>query len=694
MRHPSFSTPSASIQQKTLPVSLRPRLLAASLFAVIGATAQAQESAVAAQAASLSEMNLEDVMKIQVSSVSRKSQNMTEIAAAVYVIGQEDIRRSGATSIADILRLAPGLHVARDTANSLAISSRGFNARYANKLLVLIDGRTVYTPIFSGVFWDLQDTLIEDIERIEVIRGPGAAMWGANAVNGVINIITKQAKKTQGALIAAGAGNQERGFAQARYGGQIDDDTHYRAYAKGFDRAGSYWLDDRRAHDAWNARQAGFRVDKSISGGDKITLQGDAYRMNVDETVRSNTVLTPPWTSTYPATDHARGGNLLLRWESRQSATSETVFQSYLDSVHFAAPKLTSLVRTWDVDFQHRWRPDSTHDLMWGLNYRQIRFQAESSNEINFSAATQHKSNLGLFVQDDIALIQERLRLTLGAKLERNYFDSTQFQPNIRLLWTPASDHTLWAAASRAARTPSLGETSARIDFNMTPPGLATLGLPLATVIQGNPALKPEKLTAYEVGYRTRLNPRLTLDVTGFVNQYSQLITPQSTLPSLAFAPAPYLNLQLPYYNDPQSYRTRGVELVADWRPLNWMRLEATYTYLRMDKHPLGSGLAQVAVSTQSPQNQASLRWQMDIDRRTQLDFWLRRVGGFGNSGSPVAFYNALDARIGWKPNRNLDIALIGQNLLDRRHVEYSSSFAEVTQIPRSAHVKATWTFQ
>lgn len=641
-------------------------------------------------------MNLADVLQVEVTSAARKSQQLSETAAAVYVISQEDIRRSGVTSIADALRLAPGLQVARDTSSSLAVSSRGFNGRYANKLLVLIDGRSVYTPIFSGVFWDLQDTLLEDIDRIEVIRGPGAAMWGANAVNGVINIITRPARKTQGNLLSVGAGDFERGFTAFRHGGQTDDGTYYRVYGKTFDRAATHTLDGQRAHDDWRSAQTGFRIDHPISSRDKLTLQGDAYQMVVGETVRSNTVIVPPYTAAYPTDDHAHGGNLLLRWESRQSERSETTLQTYVDRTHFTAPKLATELDTWDIDFQHRWRPDSRHDLVWGANARHINFAVKGAQEIAFSSQRQERNTFGVFAQDDIALIAERLRLTLGAKLERGYIGKTQFQPNLRLLWTPAINHTLWSAVSRAARTPSLGESTARIDYSMTAPNPAApipLNiLPLATVINGNPDLQPEKLTAYEIGYRTRLLPRLTLDTTAFVNHYRNLIALKgdSIIPSASFS---HLILPLDYYNEDRPFRTRGIELVVDWRPLDWMRLEGSYTRLNMDSRPIGSGLALQEISGKAAKNQSALRWQMDLPQRTQVDFWLRHSSGLGQGGTAVSAYTTLDLRLGWKPRRDLDLSLVGQNLLDRRHVEFSSDFAATSEIARSVYLKATWTF-
>ena len=472
------------------------------------------------QTADLGSLALEDLMKIEVSTVARKQQKMADVAAAVYVISQEDIRRSGATSIPEALRMAPGLNVARIGSSSWAISARGFNGRYANKLLVLMDGRTVYTPMFSGVFWNVQDTLMEDIERIEVIRGPGAAMWGANAVNGVINIITKSARDTQGNLAIAGAGNLERGFAGFRHGGQIDEDTHYRVYGKAFDRAAAESRSGNRLDDDWRGGRSGFRLDKKLAGGDRLTVQGDIYSLKVGETVHPYAVLTPPYGTPFAADDTAKGLNLLTRWQHRLDNQSEMTLQAYFDQAEFSAPKLSETLQTFDIDFQHRLAPSLRHDIMWGVNVRHIRSRASNTTDIAFSPESHAYTNFSLFLQNDIALIPERLRLTLGSKLEKPHFGGTELQPNVRLLWTPNGSNSVWLAASRASRTPSRGETESRVALAVLQPTAESSGLPVQLTSVPNPNLEAEKLTAYEIGYRTLLTNKLSLDLTAFSNRY------------------------------------------------------------------------------------------------------------------------------------------------------------------------------
>ncbi len=639
------------------------------------------------QTADLGSLALEDLMKIEVSTVARKQQKMADVAAAVYVISQEDIRRSGATSIPEALRMAPGLNVARIGSSSWAISARGFNGRYANKLLVLMDGRTVYTPMFSGVFWNVQDTLMEDIERIEVIRGPGAAMWGANAVNGVINIITKSARDTQGNLAIAGAGNLERGFAGFRHGGQIDEDTHYRVYGKAFDRAAAESRSGNRLDDDWRGGRSGFRLDKKLAGGDRLTVQGDIYSLKVSETVHPYAVLTPPYGTPFAADDTAKGLNLLTRWQHRLDNQSEMTLQAYFDQAEFSAPKLSETLQTFDIDFQHRLAPSLRHDIMWGVNVRHIRSRASNTTDIAFSPESHAYTNFSLFLQNDIALIPERLRLTLGSKLEKPHFGGTELQPNVRLLWTPNGSHSVWLAASRASRTPSRGETESRIAVTLVPSTP-----PLQVVTVPNPDLEAEKLTAYEIGYRTLLTNRLSLDIAAFSNRYSDQSQWSVGAPEFLATPVLHARIPLAYVNAGSETRTRGVEIVADWRPLDWMRLEASHTWLRVNA-PAPDGVNTYVAGT-SPTRQYALRWMMDLSANTQFDFWLRRVGKLKSQDQEIPAYTELDIRLGYAVNKNLDLSLVGQNLLDSRHAEFSeTSIIPVSYIPRSVYAKATWKF-
>jgi len=659
------------------------------LLAIGGARADGED-----KLAYMAGLSLEDLLNVEVSSVSRKPQKMADTAAAAYVITQEDIRRSGATSIPEALRLAPGLDVARIGSSGWAISSRGFNGRYANKLLVLMDGRTLYTPMFSGVFWNIQDTFIEDIERIEVIRGPGAAMWGANAVNGVINIITKQAKNTQGNLAVAGVGSVERDFAGFRHGGQAGDDTHYRVYGKGFERDALSDTSGQSAHDDWRSMQSGFRMDTRFSGDDQLTVQGDAYRTTTGDMRRSGVVLKPPYVASILTDNQARGANLLARWERSLSGQAEFSLQAYYDHVQLDLAKISDTQDTLDVDFQHRLHPNATHDLMWGANLRYLHSSTVGTPDISFTPAAHGYRNIGAFAQDDIALMPERLRLTLGAKLENNHFGGTNFQPNARLLWTPDNVNSLWVAASRADRTPTRSEAEARIALLTIPPGTAqnTTRYPMALAIVANPDLAAEKLNAYEIGYRNQLNSHLSWDIAAFANKYSGLAQWRAGAPSLNFSPTPYLIVPLPTLNTGTTTKTYGVEITVDWRALDWMRLEGTYTHLNIDAPPYDG--ANPDKAGLSPRHQASLRCLMDLNARTQLDFQLRHVSPLTAQTQRIDGYTTLDVRLGWTPYKGLDLSLVGQNLLDSQHPEFTESTTQLTyEIPRGVYAKATWRF-
>ncbi|MGZ4958118.1 MAG: TonB-dependent receptor plug domain-containing protein [Methylomonas sp.] len=645
----------------------------------------------------LEDLSINELMQMEVSSASRKTQTLSNTAAAAFVISQDDIRRSGVTSLPEALRLAPGIEVAQINASSWAITARGFNGRYANKLLVLMDGRTIYTPLFSGVFWNLQDTLLEDIERIEVIRGPGAVMWGANAVNGVINIITKKAKDTQGNLLAAGGGNQEQGFAGYRHGGQIGDDGSYRVYAKTFEREAFVDSTGQRQHDDWRSVQGGFRIDDRLSSDHRYTIQGDVYRKNIGSTVTPQTVL-PPFNVAFNVDDHADGANLLGRWEGTFSDGSEFKLQGYYDRVNFSAAALSDSQDMLDIDFQHRLHPSASHDLMWGANYRFIHSTTDNTSAIAFTPNSLGYHNGSVFVQDDITLIDDTLRLTLGTKLEESHFGNTQVQPNARLLWTPSDKHSIWASVSRAARTPSRGEAQANVGLGGV--SLAT-GLPppfklipVQVMAAPNPDLKAEKVFAAEIGYRTQWTNTFSTDVTAFNNIYTDLIMFRlGELDSSAF-PA-MLTQPLVWFNNSREVTTRGIELSSDWQALDWMRFTGNYSYLKieMDQDPLNPDTAGL-----SPRHHGSLRWQMDLNQKTKLDFTMRHVSKLDADRQSVPAYTTFDARLAYEAYKGVELSFVAQNLFSPRHPEYRDSSAvslpaSSVEVPRSIYGKIDWRF-
>ncbi|MGR8929385.1 MAG: TonB-dependent receptor plug domain-containing protein [Gammaproteobacteria bacterium] len=637
----------------------------------------------------LADFSIDELMEMEVSSASRKSQRLSETAAAVFIVNQDDIRRSGASSIPEALRLVPGLEVAQIDSNHWAVSARGFNGKYANKLLVLIDGRTIYTPLFSGVFWNLQDTLMEDIERIEVIRGPGAVMWGSNAVNGVINVITKKAKDTQGNLFVAGGGNQEQGFAGFRHGGRVGD-TNYRIYAKAFERAAFADSLGRRMHDDWRSVQTGFRVDHHASSDHRFTVQGDMYRKSVGNTVIPVTI-SAPFNRFYNVDDHADGANLLFRWGGNFNDGSEFSLQAYYDRVNFEALFLSDTQDMFDIDFQHRLHPSTNHDLMWGLNYRFIHSSAVNSSAISFTPASLGYHAGAVFVQDDISLIDHTLRLILGTKVEQSRFGNTQIQPNARLLWTPNAQQTIWASVSRASRTPSRGEAQSDIAFGVVPTGIATPPFDQAQLrVTHNPDLKAEKVFAAEIGYRSRWTSGFFTDIVAFNNQYADLIV---------FQREPFdfstFSQSLRWYNESRDVTTRGIEVSADWTVFDWLRLTGSYSHLKMEVPRVGD-LPDLAGL--SPRHKATLRCQFDIDEKTQLDFTVRHVSKLTSTDQGAPAYTAFDARLAFQPIPSLELSVTAQNMFAPAHLEYrdnSTIFLPdfATQVPRSIYGKLSWNF-
>ncbi|HEX7523005.1 MAG TPA: TonB-dependent receptor, partial [Candidatus Deferrimicrobium sp.] len=536
-----------------------------------------------AAASDLTEMSIEELMNINVYSVSRRLQRLQDSAAAVFVITGEDIRRSGATSIPEALRMAPGIDVARVDGNKWAITSRGFNSLFANKLLVLIDGRSVYTPLFSGVFWDVQDTLLEDVDRIEVIRGPGAALWGANAVNGIINILTKTAKQSQGGLLTAGAGNVEKGFGGGRVGGKRGDALFYKAYAKYFNRDGGLDARGNEGPDAWNLLQGGFRVEWEPSERDQFNVQGDIYGGKAGQKVTASDLSSPSFTRTFDERSDVSGGNVLGRWTRTLTNGSEYKLQAYYDRTGNQMAETDMTQDTFDVDFQHRFLLGERQEILWGLGARMWQDRIGGGTLVVLGPVRSNDRTFSGFVQDEITLIPQRVRLTLGTKVEYNRNYDFEFQPNARLIWTPTPRQSLWAAVSRAVRTPSRFERNVSFDAGILPAGAPgnPSPAPLVITVRGNPEFDSEKLIAYETGYRLRPTDRLSLDAALFFNKYDKLRSASSGTPFLDQSPFPHLVAPQTLVNEADG-ETFGGELAVDWRPIDAWRLQATYAYLRI----------------------------------------------------------------------------------------------------------------
>jgi iron complex outermembrane receptor protein len=587
--------------------------------------------------------------------------------------------------------MVPGLQVSRISSNQWAITSRGFNGRFANKLLVLMDGRSVYTPAFSGVFWEAQDTLLEDIERIEVIRGPGAALWGANAVNGIINIITKHAQDTQGGLVTAGAGTEERGFGALRYGARVGEDAYLRAYAKYFHRDGFVDTEGEDTPDDWHQGRTGFRLDWRAATHDRLTVQGDAYQGKAGQwlTIAS---LVSPLRQTVAQDADMSGANLLARWQRVLSPSSEMALQVYYDRTQRDDPIMEEVRDTFDIDFQHRFALGERHEVVWGLGYRYSHDDLTRTFIASADPESRDTHLVSAFVQDDIALIPDRWRLTLDSKFEHNDFTGVEVQPNVRLLWTPDERQAVWAALSRAVRTPSRAEDDYRVNFiGPSIPGI------LATM-QGNRDFDAETLLAYELGYRVQPADRLTLDIAAFYNVYDDLRTFEPGRPVVELVPLPPHLLIPSLAKNRGSGNAWGVELAADGRLCDGWRLQLAYTYWDIDLETDAGG-RDVNLDDEedtSPRHQVSLRSSTSLTHTLDLDLWLRYTDGFDGFGvsSPIGSHTALDLRLAWRPHKDLELSIVGQNLLDDRHLEFTSEFlTSGIEVERGVYGKVSWRF-
>ena len=636
-------------------------------------------------------------MNVQVVSAAKQAQRLSDTAAAVYVIGRDDIRRSGVTSVPEALRLAPGVQVARIDANKWAISIRGFNGRYANKLLVLVDGRSIYTPVFAGVYWEVQDLLLEDIERIEVIRGPGASLWGSNAVNGVINILTRRAADT-GNLVSVTAGSPENTVVGVRHGGALGDEARYRVSGKYLKQGGLLDARERDAEDGWRLGSGNFRLDWAPSGRDSVTLQGGLY----DGEMRQNLTVpsfAPPYSRLERDDAEMSGGHLQGRWERALSDTSRLSLQLYYQNQRRDDAILGTDIDTYDLEFQHSFALGERNALVWGLGYRRYRDDYRPTALGSMTPSKLDYDLFSAFVQDRISLVPRELELTLGARLERNDFTGWEFQPNARLLWTPHPRHRLWGAVSRAVRTPSRAEDGMALDLTVyrAPP----FNLPILLELRGDSAFASETLTAYELGYRVLPSERLSLDVAAFYNDYDDLRAARIR-PDLATVVDG--NLQIPsLFANALQGRTHGFELAANWRAADHWQLQLAYSYLRVSvaNKPGISGTFSFLETTSQPRHQVSLVSRVDLRDDLDFDLWLRYTdqlparsfGSLGNTPA-VADYFSLNARLGWRPRKDLELSLVGTNLLGPTHFEFiQETYPFPEQVERTVYGQVKWAF-
>ncbi len=643
----------------------------------------------------LTELSIEELADLEVTSVSKKPQKISRSAAAIFVITGEEIRRSGVTSIPEALRMVPGLNVAKIDTNKWAVSSRGFNGTYANKLLVLIDGRTIYSSFYSGVFWSSHNTLLEDIDRIEVIRGPGASLWGANAVNGIINIITKHTRNTKGGLISTGFGTEERGFINTRYGDDIGDRGAYRIYAKAFTRDESVDMNDSPAGDDWYSLQAGFRTDQALSDRNDFTLQGDIFLTDYNEKSIFPSYDPPFYSDTRVTQNPFSGGNILGRWQHMFSHQSDLALQIYYDNIEVTGYELIWQANTFDTDFQHRFSFGQRQEIIWGLGYRYSKDNIQPSDFITLDPESRAHHLFSFFLQDEIAIIKDHLILTLGSKIEHNSYTGFENQPNARILWTPDDSHTFWATVSRATRSPSRVENDMHTLLAVIPPMtiLNPYPYPATLTFLGNEDTESENLVAHELGYRVQTNFHLMFDVTAFYNLYDDLLNSSPTQISIETSP---MRIVIPSeFNNFMEGETRGYEIAARWKPIDPLRLQAAYTYLDVDlKLKKGAPLdANLENHNTSPSHQLTFSTSMNLPWNLESDVWLRYIDDILDSN--VESYTTMDVRIGWEPFNTLCVTLVGRNLLEQSHLEFIERTGRVPhiQVERSVYASVMWKF-
>ncbi len=641
----------------------------------------------------LTNLSIEDLMELEISAVTKSPRKVSDSAAAVFVITPEDIRRSGAANLPDVLRMVPGLQVAQVGADKWAITARGSNGLFANKLLVMIDGRTVYTPIFSGVFWNQQDTVLEDIARIEVIRGPGATVWGANAVNGVINIITRQSADTQGGLITSGMGTETRGLGSLRYGGK-EGSTTYRVYGRGRDIDNSAPLSGQsEVQDQWQSAEAGFRTDSELSSDSQLMLQGDVSKgkTHFDGTVPA---IREPFFQNIDQPSGFHGFNLLGRLNQQLSSDSALTIQGYFDRVRRDETILRDGVDTFDLDVQHNIKYSETNDIIWGIGYRRMVDQLEQTGPtIEFSPDERALEIFSGFIQDELSLLNDTVILTAGSKFQHNDFTGFEIQPSARALWKVSENHSLWTAFSRAVRTPSRAERDGSVQVSAQLEPLS--GLPAVYTVQGSRSLDSEETLAYEIGYRAVINPDFKFDLSTFYNQEHSLAGLETGLPILSQqSGAPYLLVPGEFKNS-GALDTFGLELITDIQICDSWRGQIGYTFQGYDFHSYGidSGANNRGIERENPSHTASIRSLLNLTDQVDLDGMIRYVDNIAQYN--IDPYIELDLRLGWRLSSDFEVSILGQNLLNAAHEEYQSNFINFTpaQAQRGVFGKVTWKF-
>ena len=634
----------------------------------------------------LTSMSLEQLGNLEVTSISKEPEQLWHTPAAIYVITQEDIRRSGATSIPEILRLVPGVEVVRIDSDHWAIGVRGFGSEFSKSLLVLIDGRSVYSPLFAGVYWQVEDTLLEDVDRIEVIRGPGGTIWGANAVNGIINIITKNAKETHATVTPLGGGDVDQGIAGMRFGAASNKGVDYRVYAKGFIR-GAEFHPDGVNFDEWKMGQVGFRTDWSKNSRDTFNVQGDMYKGLDGERVAIS-FYSPPSVSVLNGPHHTSGGNVIGSWRRQFDNKSDIEARGYFDRTSRFSPQLDETRNTYDLDLLYHFLLKGRQDAQLGIGTRWSHDNITNVFEtLTFLPPQETDSIYSWFIHDQFGIVPNKLALVLGSKFEHNNRSGFEVQPNGRLMWTPTPHQTVWAAITRAVRTPSrLDQDFQLTDFLLASP-------PVFLRVVGSKSFRSEHLRGTEIGYRTLVAQKLYLDLSTFRNDYNDLYGYGPGSEYMETSPTPaHLILQEPLANALKG-DTSGGEIAPDWKPVSWFEAKGSYSYLHLyvhDKPGFTDNQNTVSDNGSSPHHQVVIQALINIPKGLELDSTYRYVSAL--PAQKVAAYNTGDVRFGWRPSHSWNMSVVGQNLLQPHHAEFGSDIDTIVGIKRDVYANITWT--
>lgn len=640
----------------------------------------------------LTAQSIEDLMNIKVTSVSKTEETLSRTAAAIFVIAQQDIRNSGATNIPDLLRMVPGMDVSQINGNTWAISARGLNQRFSNELLVLVDGRPVYTQSFGGVFWEVLDLPLDDIERIEVIRGPGGSIWGSNAVNGVVNIITRKASGTHGELVVAGGGNVDQGFGTIQYGAHAGKGTDYRVYAKYLNQDHFPGITGQDGGDGWHMLQGGFRTDSVLSSKDTLMFQGNVYSAREGTPSTYLPSVTAPALLDNELMVNLSGGFIQGVWDHTASPHSDTSLQVSYDRYQ-RNDTLGEGRGTLDLDFQNHFTGWARQNIVWGATYRYSTSHSTGSLTASFVPADLATQLFGSFVQDEIAVVPNRLFMTIGTKVEHNYYTGFVFMPSVRLTWAPTPHHTLWAAVSKADRTPNARDASIRANVDTFPgPG----GLPVLVTLTGNPSFKNERLIAYEIGYRTAIVKHVSVDFTAYYNDYTDEETAEPAALFMATTPPPPHFVMPLIFENLMHGETNGVEIAVNWQAARRWTLSPGYAFeeIHMHRDPTSQDtLSAAAAEGSSPDHSAQLRSHLVLWHGLSWDISAYFVDRLRYPSEPS--FTRLDTQLTWHFKESASLSFVGQNLVKDLHEEFVDldESARSTEEKRSVYAKLSWQF-